>query len=61
MTRVFNSDIKWLSVENKNFESSNNYYINGSQLLEVYVFNPYVEKKISGRHACLSIVHNMLM
>lgn len=61
MTRVFNTDIGWLSVENNKFEESSNYYIKGSQLLEVFVFNPYVEKKPSGRSACLSIVHNMLM
>ena len=60
MKRVFNFDIGWLSFENKKFEQSTNFYIQNGQLLEIFVFYPYVEKKPSGKEACLSIpfAHN---
>ena len=60
MTRVFNKDIKWISVSHENFENSSEIYIKDSQLLEVYVFNPFIEQMPSGRKSCLSIINNMM-
>jgi hypothetical protein len=34
MTRVFNKDIKWISVSHENFENSSEIYIKDSQLLD---------------------------
>lgn len=60
MTRVFNQDLKWFSVKHENFEKSSEYYIQDSPLLEVYVFNPFVESMPSGRKSCISIINSMM-